>query len=289
MKRFFIYGSLIGTLYTFVTGNCCVIKPCPAVCAGEPTAYNTIRGLLRQYNGACFYGFYCGDAGSDLCLVRNWQKRDELIKRIANLMHWQNPCELEELIRLFLPAEDASLRWHIAQYLRVDKQEELNSAWYNYYNPDLAQPNPIRTERVYRMVRDWREAHHENDQGRQVFLVEQLAPYFENKTIDFIAPLVDLCFHPQDKPLAFAISKYLNKMEQKQFETVWNFTMLHKHKAKRPLSRVLTPAEELEQAQAQERLREDEHKKFNRVLDDFQTHRFGHTDAKSLQVTSPTS
>ncbi|MCL4380501.1 hypothetical protein M1466_03380 [Candidatus Dependentiae bacterium] len=271
-------------------GICQPTAICPVI--SEPAcSYNQLYRLLQQYQAACFYGFFYSSVmlESEICLVRNWQKRDNLVRQFASQLHWSNPCQLDELIRLFFPAEEQAFRWHVAQYLPHNKQEELNSAWYNYHNPDLAQPNPIRGERVYRMVRDWRKAHHANDQGRQIFLIEQLAPYFENKTVDFIAPLIAVCFHPDDKPLAYAISKYMGNEERHIFETVWNFTMIHKFANAKPLSHIPSPAEEMEQAQIQARLQEHERKFFTQSLDDFQTHRFGHTDAKTLQMTSPTA
>lgn len=279
MKQLFLLALIVIPVISY---RCCY-RP-PAIC---PVG---IAPLICKYYRSYYWGGFC-DEFSDLCVVQNWQNRDAIVRQIAAKFVWRNPCELKLLIRRYLPAEDQVLRWHIAQYLPKRQQEALNSTWYEIQNPDLALPNPIRIPRVYRLVHEWRQAHMESDQGRQIFLVEQIAPYFENKTIDFIAPLVEVCFTQEDLILAYAISQYLNCYELYMFETAWNYTMMHRKQKAALHHNVYAPTAEghVEHAQQHEQLKEHERRKLSKLMDDFNAHKYQPTHPENLRLISPTA
>lgn len=279
MKRLFLLALIIMP----IIGYRCCNRPAVICPVG-------IQSLICKYHKGRYWGGFCHEF-SDLCVIRNWQMRDDLVRQMASRFIWHNPCELKMLIRRYLPAEDQVLRWHIAQYLPKRQQEALNSTWYEIQNPDLALPNPIRIPRVYRLVHEWRQAHMESDQGRQIFIVEQIAPYFENKTVDFIAPLIEVCFTKDDLILAYAISQYLDCYELYMFETVWNYIMMHRQHKTALHHNVYIPTsdERDEQAQQHERLKEYERRKINKLMDDFNSNKYQPTHPETLRLISPTA
>jgi hypothetical protein len=221
----------------------------------------------------CTHVCCLSDAYGELrCRITNFRRHDmmnacatnDLAREIAPLFAGKHSHELACIVEYVFTEQDQALRFALSKALSYKDGHRLNTLWYMIFNPEIIeQPYEQDYVVVYNAIGLLRKAFRENNMRLQLKLIEKLGFYFENRTIDFIAPLMKIALTKQDHFFVELMNLYLRPYESLNMLVVWDYLF-------NPVKTAYNLADECEQAAMKRKLeeelkrKEDEIKKFEK-------------------------
>lgn len=149
---------------------------------------------------------------------------NDLARSIAPLFAGKHSHELTCIIEYVFTEQDQALRFAVSKALSHKDAHRLNMLWHMLFNPEIIeQPYEDDYKFVYRAVGLLRQAVRENNMRVQLQLIERLGFYFENRTIDYIAPLMQVALTKEDHFFVELMSLYLRPYEKLNMLVVWDY------------------------------------------------------------------
>lgn len=149
---------------------------------------------------------------------------NDLARSIAPLFAGKHSHELTCIIEYVFTEQDQALRFAVSKALSYKDAHRLNMLWHMLFNPEIIeQPYEDDYKFVYRAIGLLRQAVRENNMRVQLQLIERLGFYFENRTIDYIAPLMQVALTKEDHFFVELMSLYLRPYEKLNMLVVWDY------------------------------------------------------------------
>lgn len=224
----------------------------------------------------CTHVCCLSDAYGELrCRITNFRRHqmmnacaiNDFAREIAPLFANKHSHELACIVEYVFTEKDQALRFAVSKALSYKDGHRLNMLWHMIFNPEIIeQPYEQDYVVVYNALSLLRKAVRENNMRLQLQLIEKLGFYFENRTIDFIAPLMQVALTKNDHFFVELMNLYLRPYESLNMLVVWDYLF-------NPVKTAYNLADECEAAEIKRKLEleikkaDEELKKFEKMCD----------------------